>query len=288
MNAQKPICLSGGFFCAFFIIHELYSMGWKKLFKHNKTSEGIGLALGGGAVLGAAHIGVLRAIEENEIPISYISGTSIGALVGAFFAFGKSWEEIHHLSKKLNWIDISSLSLNRYGLLSNEKMGLLLEKHLGKVNIEDAKIPFTAVACNIARGEKVVLQKGQLSRAVTASASIPGIFHPVEIEGQLLVDGGIIENVPVTTVRAMGAEYVIAVDLNSTQQPGRPENILSVLLNSFHYVMKEAVRKQTDAADLLLEPDLSAYNWTDTGHVEALIQKGYEEARLPLKELMQL
>ena len=96
-----------------------------------KKKKKIGLALGGGAVLGAAHVGVLRALKENNIEVSYIAGTSIGAFVGAFYAFGKNWEDINKIASELKWIDITGISLSRYGLLSNEKMGVLIKKHIG-------------------------------------------------------------------------------------------------------------------------------------------------------------
>ncbi|MDZ7797262.1 MAG: patatin-like phospholipase family protein [Candidatus Marinimicrobia bacterium] len=128
-----------------------------KKFKKNKK---IGLALGGGAVLGAAHIGVLKAIEELDIPIHCIAGTSIGAFVAAFYANGKGWEEIRDIAMDLKWLDLSGLSLSKLGLLSNEKMGKFVEKHLGRSTIEDANIPLAMIATNIASGEKIVLQKG--------------------------------------------------------------------------------------------------------------------------------
>ena len=131
-----------------------------------------GLALGGGAVLGAAHIGVLRAIKEHNIQIEYISGTSIGAFVAAFYAFGKDWEEIRDIAMELNWMDISALTLSRYGLLSNEKIKKLLNKHIGNKNIEDAEIPLAMVAADASTGEKVILNKGPVAGAVEEPVTI--------------------------------------------------------------------------------------------------------------------
>ncbi len=243
-----------------------------------------GLALGGGAVLGAAHVGVLKAIDEYRIRITRITGTSIGAFVAAFAAFGKSWKEIEAIAKELNWLDVSGISLSRFALLSNEKLGELIKKHIGDKNIEDAHIPLAMVAADITTGEKVVLNKGSVARAAMASTCIPGIFKPVEIDGRLLVDGGVVESVPVITLKDMGARKVIAVDLNAKHEYGVPENIIDIILNSYHYTMMASAKLQTEDADLLIEPDLSAFNRSNMKQVSNLMEKGYEDANKDLEK----
>jgi NTE family protein len=183
-----------------------------RIFRRKKK---IGLALGGGAVLGAAHIGVLKAIEEFNIPISYIAGTSIGAIISAFYAFGKNWEEMAILLKGLNWLDISRISLSQFGLLSNKKLGKLITDNLGDVSFDEACIPLAMIATDITSGEKVVLKSGNVAAAVMASSCIPGIFIPVEIDNRLLVDGELVENVPISPLKDMGANFIISVDLFS-------------------------------------------------------------------------
>lgn len=242
----------------------------------------IGLALGGGAVLGAAHIGVLKALEENEVKIEFVTGTSIGAFVAALYAFGKNWQEISEISNQLKWMDISSISLSRYSLLSNEKFGELLVEHIGDKKIEEAHIPLAMVATDAGNGEKVVLREGSVAEAVMASTCIPGLFKPVNIRGRMLLDGGIVENVPVKTLRDLGAEYVIGVDLNAEYNYNQPENILEVLLNSFHFIMQQAAKLQTDGADLLIKPNLSSFGRADTSKIPELMEKGYEDALVVL------
>lgn len=237
----------------------------------------IGLALGGGAVLGAAHVGVLRALAEKNIKIEYVSGTSIGAVVACFYAFGKSWEEIKNITSELSWVDITSLSLSKYALLSNDKLATLVTKHIGNKNIEDANIPLSLIATDSSTGEKVVLDKGPVSAGIRASTAIPGIFTPVEIEGKLLVDGGIAENVPVNTVKQMGAEYTIAVDLNSSYEFKRPKHILDVIINSFHVLMNNAGKGETKDADLVIVPKLSSFNYAAMSQIEQLMKQGYED-----------
>lgn len=245
----------------------------------------IGLALGGGAVLGAAHVGVLKAIEELDIKVDYISGTSIGAFVGVLFAFGKSWKDIEKIANELKWMHISGISLSKYGLISNEKLGELLIEHLGDKNIEDALIPLSIVTTDITNGEKVVLTKGSIANAVMASTAIPGIFQPVNLNDKILVDGGVVENVPTSTVRKMGAEYVIGVDLNAFHHAQKPNNIFDIIINSFHFLIQKSDKLQTQDADLLIKPNLSDYNWTNMSQIKALMERGYKDSILTLKEI---
>ena len=244
-----------------------------------------GLALGGGAVLGAAHVGVLKALQEFDIKVEYIAGTSIGAFVAAFYAFGKSWEDIQEITSELRWIDITAISLSRYGLLSNKKLEELIVEHIGDKNIQDSNIPLAIIATDASNGKKVILNKGSVANAVMASTCIPGVFRPVDYGEKMLLDGGIIENVPVNTVREMGADYVIGVDLNSEYTYEKPDNILDVLLNSFHFIMKTSAELQTENSDLLIKPDLSKFNRTDMNQVQALLKKGYKDAKKALKNI---
>ncbi|MBN1196235.1 MAG: patatin-like phospholipase family protein [Candidatus Aminicenantes bacterium] len=244
----------------------------------------IGLALGGGAVLGAAHIGVLRALDEIGTRVQYITGTSIGAFVGALYAGGLSWKKIEPIALDLKWLDISRVRPSRFGLLSNEKLGSVIKKELGDLRFEDTKIPLAMVATDIATGEKVVLNKGEMATAVMASTCIPGLFAPVEINGRLLVDGGVVENVPLSPLPDMGAKFVIGVDLNARSERRRPQNIVEVLLNTFDFLLMNATRLQTRKADLLIEPDLSAFSMVDTDQVAELIEVGYSESLTALKQ----
>ncbi|MDT8321915.1 MAG: patatin-like phospholipase family protein [Xanthomonadales bacterium] len=238
----------------------------------------VGLALGGGAILGAAHIGVLRALDEAGIEICAISGTSIGAMIAALHAFGKSSDEIADIARELDWLDMSSLSVSRYGLLSNEKMGRQFEKAVGDVRIEDAETPLAIIATDIGSSDKIVLTKGSAAQAIIASSCVPGIVAPVEVDGRMLVDGGLVENVPISPLRGMGAEKVIAVDLNAKREYRKPDGLLDVLLNSLDIALDNATRIITDEADLLITPELNAYSRINTTAVNDLIGEGYRAA----------
>lgn len=237
----------------------------------------LGLALGGGAALGAAHIGVLKALDELDIQPDYLAGTSVGAMVGAMYAFGKSWPEIRELAEDLEWFDISGLTLSRYGLLSNEKMANLLEKVIGEQTFDRANIPLAIVATDIAKGEKVILREGEVAPAVMASTCIPGIFVPVEYEDEMLVDGGIVENVPISPLQDMGAEVIIGVDLNAKHAFEKPGNIVEVLINAFHFTLITASQASYQEADLVIQPDLGEFSRTDPNQTEGLMEAGYKE-----------
>ena len=247
----------------------------RDLFQGGKN---IGLALGGGAVYGAAHVGVLRAMQEREIEIHNVAGTSIGAFIGALYANGMDWKEIEKVAKGLKWLDISQLSISKYGLLTNHKFANLVKDCIGEKKFEDCEIPLSIVATDIRSGQEVILNKGSIADAIMASTCIPGVFKPVKLNGQLLVDGGIVENVPITPLRQMGADYLIAVDLNTGISNKEPSNIIEVLVNAFHFTMMTATKHRTDQADLKIDPDLSEFNRFNTSQINALIKKGYQDA----------
>ncbi len=241
------------------------------------------LALGGGAVLGAAHVGVLRALAELDITVSMISGTSIGAFIASLHAFGKSWEEIRDIVFELDWLDMTSLALSQYGLLSNRKIAGIVVALLGNKNIEDAPIPLSIVATDIGTGKKIILDKGGVALAVMASSCIPGLFKPVEWAGSLLVDGMLMENVPVSPLVERGAETILCVDLLARHTFKKPENIIDLLLNAFYSTITNMTALQTDVADLSISPDLSEFTLIDTAQIPDIMEAGYRAALPVLK-----
>lgn len=185
----------------------------------------IGLALASGGARGSAHAGVLKVLEREGIPICAIAGSSIGAMVGGAYAAGVSVERIERewLDTDLPKVMRSFLpTFPRAGLSSGSELRKYLRALLGDARIEELSIPFAAVACDIDTGEAVVLRRGLLADAMRASASIPGIFHPVRWEGHLLVDGGLVEPLPVRVCRELGADLVIGVDIVPVPRPTTP------------------------------------------------------------------
>jgi len=176
----------------------------------------VGLALGSGSSRGWSHIGVIQALREHDIPVDYVAGTSIGAYVGAIFASGHI-EEFQQTVLDMDWKRVVSLldfSINLTGFLEGRKVMNLAENVMTVQKFEDLKIPLRVVAADLKTGEEIIFSKGSVKEAVRASISIPGIFRPVEIKKHLCVDGGLLNPVPVNVVKEMGAEVIIAVDLN--------------------------------------------------------------------------
>lgn len=174
----------------------------------------VGLALGSGGARGIAHVGVLDVFEKENIPIDYIAGSSMGSLVGALFALGHSatdLEELASLFKRKYFVDFT---VPKMGLINGKRIEELIYMLTQGKNIEDLEIPLSIVTTDLQKGRSVILDSGSISKAVRASISIPGIFVPVQYDGKILVDGGIVDRVPIQAVRNMGADIVIAVDVS--------------------------------------------------------------------------
>ena len=241
-------------------------------------SEDFGIALSGGGALGAAHLGVLKRLEEVDINPTHIAGTSIGALVGALRAFGWSSDSITDCLRDLTWFDVSRLTASPLGALRNDPLGAKVKDALGDARIEDAETSLTIVATDIACGQAVHLRHGSVAQAVMASACLPGAYVPVAWEDQLLVDGALVENVPVEAIRKSGAQKVIAVDLLSTRQATRPENALEVLMNTLDFAVRGLSDTTESSATITIRPDLSSFHFLDVDHFDAVRQAGYEAA----------
>lgn len=214
----------------------------------------IGLALGSGSARGLAHVGVIRAIEDAGIQIDCIAGTSMGALVGAVHAAGKM-NELENSFLSFDWKKTASffdVVLPRSGLLDGAKVSELVRSHIHADDIEALSIAFAAVASDLVSGEEVVIRTGDIIEAVRASISVPGIFTPVRRNGQILVDGGLVNPVPASAARAMGAGFVIAVDLNYQIVNGKN---LKPLLST--------AASATSAASAISDPQLRP-GWKDT------------------------
>lgn len=250
----------------------------------------LGLALGGGAARGIAHIGVIKVLQEEEIPICCVAGTSIGAIVGAFYCAGKSWQDMWDLTQEISWGELVRPTLSGMGLVKTERMEKLLVEHLGEITFKDLRIPLTAVAVDIMTAEATLLQSGSVARAARISASIPGIFEPIKTEeGTFLVDGGVSDNLPSHVVRNMGASAVLAVDLNKNSTDGRePRNLLDVTFRTFAVLMWNTSREGRENADVLLEPDIDHIGYFDLGKAEELFAAGEEAARQALPEIRRL
>ena len=250
------------------------------LSRDQKRRPRIGLALSGGAARGIAHIGVLRALSEHEIPIDCVAGTSAGALVGGALASGLPLSEIEDLGRSLRWRDIGRMTVSRLGIQSNDRLEEYLKERLPVTRFEDLAIPFAVIATDLDSGAAVVMRdEGDVPFAIRASCAIPGWYVPVEDEhGRQLVDGGLVANIPSEPARALGADVVIAVDVNAEGakflEPS--QSIVGVLLQSMLLVQRTASLQQVLESDLVIKPHVGHIRWDEMGRAEELLAAGYE------------
>ncbi|MEI7425203.1 MAG: patatin-like phospholipase family protein, partial [Candidatus Staskawiczbacteria bacterium] len=228
------------------------------------------------SALGFAHIGVLKALEEHEIYVDYISGTSIGAIIGTLYAFGIPLNEIESEVRKLTLGKIMKFKPSALGIISDTTLKNILKKYIDKYDLADAVIPMAIVTTDIETGEKIVFRKGDALKAVMASSCLPGLFPPVEIDERLLVDGGIVENVPISPLKDMGAEMVIGVNLLKYRKYQKPRNAVEVIANAFGMVNHEiSIIDDHYGVDFLIEPNLSDFYMNDVNKWKDIVELGY-------------
>ncbi len=269
----------------------------------------VGIALGGGAARGLAHIGVLEILEKEHIPIDMIAGTSAGAIVGALFATGKSAAEIKKevleidLIKRWQLIDIS---LPKTGFIGGKKFIELLRSYIGDVDFSALKIPFACTSTDIMSGEEVVIDKGSVLEGVRASISVPIVFSACEHKGRFLVDGGVIDQVPVEVVRKMGADIVIAVNVSprmpdigqriyidevepDENSASKDPNIFTVTMKFINIMSSHSTDLSLRKADVVIEPRLAGISFTDFKKADKCILEGEFagiDALLEIKRLL--
>lgn len=232
----------------------------------------IGLALGSGAARGLAHIGVLEVLEREGIPIDMIAGTSAGAAIGALYAQGKDASQIKSLATDLNWKKLASLvdlTLPKTGFIGGKRIKNLLESTIGDIEFGDLKIPLACVATDMGTGEEVVINQGSVLEGIRASISLPVIFTVVKWEGRYLVDGSLVNPVPVSILKRMGADFTIAVNVipdmrervhRADKEPlkdAKEPNIISVIMQSLYIATYSLVRASLEGADIVIEPQVA-------------------------------
>lgn len=244
----------------------------------------VGLALGGGVVRGMAHIGVLQVLMEQGIPIDIVAGTSVGSLVGAAFAGGADLYELERVVPTLSWPKLVSPSWPKQGLLNSAKLGRFLESLIGPRLIEELPTRYAAVAVNQSTGEEVILRDGPVSTAVRASAAIPGLFQPIERDGRSLIDGGLVNNVPASVVRSMGADVVIAVDVRDYNYFASADGtgLMLSFLRGYDIMIHRAAQSELEWADVPIMATKAGVNPYGFAMARELIQAGREQAQLAL------
>lgn len=252
----------------------------------------IGLALSGGAARGMAHVGVLRALLENDIPIDCVAGTSAGSIVGGAFAAGMTIDEIAELGRKLRWRHIGRITMSRFGLQSNARLERFMRARLPITKFEDLPIPFAVVATDLKTGEAVVMKdKGDVPFAIRASCTIPGWYVPVpDSEGRQLVDGGLVAVIPAAAARALGADVVIAVDVNGAGATfmSSTSSVVGVLLQSMMVIQRSVSRQHCEISDLVITPKVGHIRWDQVRRADELMVAGYEAGLESIPQIRRL
>lgn len=236
----------------------------------------VGLALGGGFARGIAHVGVLRTLKEYEIPIDFIAGTSVGALIAAAYASGSTIEEMERQGAATRFRDFGRWTISRMGMASNERLEDFLRKFTLLRRFEEMKTPLGIVATDINSGESVHFTTGEIGPALRASCAYPGLFLPIEHHDHVLVDGFLTEAVPAVCVREMGAEVVISVHLEPGLLSNKPRNTIEVISRSFSIIQANSHQPWRDATDVLIEPDVHNILWDEFVRTPDLVAAGAE------------
>lgn len=249
----------------------------------------IGLAFSGGGARGFAHIGVLRVLAENSIPIDMISGTSAGSIIGGAIASGMSVDDLVAMSEKIGWLRTIRPAFGFGGMLSSAPVGRFLTNHFPATRFEDLKIPFAAVAFDLGKSETVIFSEhGDLITAIRASCAVPGVFAPIRDDlGRLLVDGGVLSPMPVETVRAMGANVVIAVDLLScgSSFAKNSRTSIGIVLQCAMATLQSVAIVEHKSAEIVIEPQIAHLRMDQIAKREEFISLGERAARLAINDI---
>jgi NTE family protein len=250
----------------------------------------IALVLGGGAARGFAHVGVIRALEQEKIPIDMVIGTSVGSLIGALYAAeGNSFElEWTAFSLEKDQLFDYTVFSSSMGPVRGDKLEEFVRAKVPISDIENLKLPYAAVATDLNRGSRVVLDKGSVARAVRASCAIPGVFQPVSHQGKLLVDGGVVDNIPIDVAREKGADIVIAVDISENVTNYQITNLVDVTLQAVNIMFRENAAHKKQNADVLIAPAIGDVASLDFTQKKRCMQAGIDAARAVMPQIHHL
>lgn len=255
------------------------------MFKLFQRSQKVILVLGGGSARGLAHIGVLKVLQREQIPIDMIVGTSMGAFVGAAYALGVPLTTMEEQAHRFTMGKLLDPTMPKLGLLAGDKLEKLIREMVGTGGFANCRIPLAVVTTDAETGEEVVHQTGDLIKIVRASCSWPGIFNPVRIDGRLLVDGGIKNSVPTKMARELSPGYMVAVDVGFCVRVGRIDTIFQMILQSFQITGEELNKYQSSTADFIVKIDLDGIDQAAFGRSRDIIRIGRETAEVRIKHL---
>lgn len=248
----------------------------------------VGVALGSGGARGMAHIGVLKVLQQENIPVDFVAGSSMGSLIGVLFANDLPFEMVEQLAihfPRKRWLD---LTIPKRGFVVGKKVRELIRLLTHGKNLEDFSIPVAVVATDLVKGEQVVFRKGPADLAVRASISIPGIFEPVEWEGRTLVDGGVIDRIPIQVLKEMGADVIIAVDVVPSTPQARVDTYFDVITQTLSVMEREILNHRLLPVDVLIHPELEQISPTSFTDVDECIRQGEEATRKQIDRIRSL
>ena len=248
----------------------------------------VGISFGGGATRGFAHIGAIKAFEEAGITFDFVAGTSAGSLIGAFYAAGKTYEEMVEIAKSIKEKDIRT---SKIILIPSKTTGIenLIIDNLGDIDIQDLPVPFAPVVVDIKSTEEIALRRGNLAKAVAGSCAVPGVFAPVEFEDKLLADGGLQNTIPADIPKLFGCDYVVSIDVNSTRAYGTSSTkLLDVMGASIRILMKSNAIKGYVYSEVIIRPDLKRFKSTSINGFEDMIEEGYKATKAMIPEILEI
>jgi len=248
----------------------------------------IALVLGAGSSKGFAHIGVIKILESNKVPIHMIVGTSVGSVVGSLYAYGYDAFQLQKLSFSIEKGDIVDLTIPDNGFIKGEKLEEFVNKIVKNTPIEKLKIPFYAVAADVQSGQEVAFGRGNTGMAVRASCSIPGVFRPVKIGEKMYVDGGVVSPVAVDVAKQFGADIVIAVDISAGAERTFPENTIETILRSFDIMYSKLASIQISKADVVIKPKVGHIGAADFSKRHEAVMEGEKAALEALPQVMKI
>ena len=249
----------------------------------------IGIALGGGFARGIAHIGVLKVLEEEGIPVQFVAGTSVGALMGAAYCSGVTLAELEELAEKVRFTTFARWTLSRYGFASNDRMVSFLTRILKVHKFEELQIPLGVTATDFKTGAGTVFTSGSIIDPVRASCAYPGMFLPVRVNGRLLVDGLLSYAVPAPPLREMGADKVLAVSLSAhwCNTTTGPRHVFDVIGQCFSIAAEKMSGSWRKDADIVIEPDIACFGYDDFARAADLVRVGEKATREVLPQIKQ-
>ena len=242
----------------------------------------IGLALGGGFARGLAHLGVLKVLEENRIPIHMIAGTSVGSIVGGAYAGGANVDTMIECARSVKFRDFAGWTISRMGLASNERMEKYLMRFFPATTFEKLRIPFAVTTTDLLTGEPVVFRRGDMIGPVRASCAYPGLFLPVKIAGRTLVDGAFSCPIPIEALKQMGATHILAVYLGPGFHGAPPGNMIQIVNQCISLLQTRIGREWRQEAHVIIEPAVTGFAWDDFDQGPPLIAAGEAAARKAL------